>query len=457
MRARCNQSGRLRDAEAAFRTVLAFQPDHAEALWSVGVLARQRGDLDAATEALTRAANARPHGNQRSGSSSPRCVLLQRSMTRREKPSDGRSKLKPDWVDALGLLAEIEIRAGDGPAALRPAQRVLRMRPELAAAHVLFGSACAVSGRLADAEAAFRRALELAPEDAWATAQLANALRDQGRLGEAEPLYRAALERAPEAAELLVELGDAYVMAGRLARRGTGLPRRRLAATRSRSGLDEPLRAGEAAWRSRAHRRGRTRCGRGLASLRGSARHAVGGADRAGRPRRRRDDARARRAPPASTRPGCGSSLGSALRVGGRLEEAAAVLAEAVAAAPDDVDAPARIRAHAARARQVRRGARRSARRAADAGRRQDVRARRAARAPSSPISGRWDDAIRAYESALWLAPAAPDLLVALARALRGALRLEEARLRCQEALALVPTHQEALESPRASLTSAPR
>ncbi|MET0153018.1 MAG: tetratricopeptide repeat protein, partial [Candidatus Binatia bacterium] len=208
-------SGRLRDAEAAFRTVLAFQPDHAEALWSVGVLARQRGDLGAATEALTRAADSAPR--EPAVWLELAAVYAAATQYAAARKAVGRAlKVKPDWVDALALLAEIEIRAGDGQAALPPAQRVLRMRPDVAAAHMLYGSACAVGGRLADAEAAFRRALELAPEDVWATAQLANALRDQGRFSEAEPLYRAALERAPQVAELRVELGDAYVKAGRL-------------------------------------------------------------------------------------------------------------------------------------------------------------------------------------------------------------------------------------------------
>ena len=58
---------------------------------------------------------------------------------------------------------------------------------------------------------------------------------------------------------------------------------------------------------------------------------------------------------------------------------------------------------------------------------------------------GRWDEAIRAYEAALGLAPGSPDIVVALARALARALRREEARLRCQEALAVAPRHTEAL------------
>jgi tetratricopeptide (TPR) repeat protein len=58
---------------------------------------------------------------------------------------------------------------------------------------------------------------------------------------------------------------------------------------------------------------------------------------------------------------------------------------------------------------------------------------------------GRWDEAIRAYEGALAVAPGAPDILVALAGALRQALRVEEARLRCREALDRAPTHREAL------------
>jgi len=434
-------AGRLRDAEAAFRTVLAFQPDHAEALWSVGVFARQRGDLVAATEALTRAAGAAPREP---------AIWLELGAVRaaaaqyaEARGAAGRAlKLQPDWVDALGLLAEIEIRAGDGEAALRFAQRVLKMRPELAAAHVLCGAACAVSGRLAEAEAAFRRALELAPDDAWATAQLANALRDQGRLSDAEPLYRAALERAPEAAELLVELGDAYVKAGRL------------------DDAEQAYR--EAIWRRRDLEAGWTNLFE-LVKRRGDAvrilevaRDAVEALPRSAEARVMQSAALvaqgdlagaatmlegARAAGIDSVR--LRASLGSVLRVGGRLEDAATVLAEAVAAAPDDVDGLLEY-ALTERARGRHDEALALARRAADASRRRDVRALALEGTVLADL-GRWDGALRAYESALSLAPAAPDLLVAMGRALRGALRLEEARLRCQDALALAPTHRDAL------------
>lgn len=434
-------AGRLRDAEAAFRTVLAFQPDHAEALWSVGVLARQRGDLAAALEALARAAQ--------SAAREP-AIWLELAAVRaaaaqyagaREAVAQS-LKLKPDWVDALGLLAEIEIRAGDGEAALRPAQRVLRMRPELAAAHILYGSASAVSGRLADAETAFRRALELAPDDAWATAQLANALRDQGRFAEAERLYRAAIERAPQAAELRVELGDAYVKAGR---------------------FDEAEQAyREAVWQRRDLEAGWTNLFE-LVKRRGDLRRIAEVARDAAEALPRSAEARvmqsaaliaqgdlagaatmlegARAAGVDSAR--LRASLGSVLRVAGRVDDAAAVLEEAVAAAPDDVDGLLEY-ALTQRARGRFDEALGLARRAADAGRRRDIRAVALEGTVLADL-GRWDDAIRAYEAGLWLAPAAPDLLVALGRALRGALRLEEARLRCQEALALAPAHQEAL------------
>ena len=434
-------SGRLRDAEAAFRTVLAFQPDHAEALWSVGVLARQRGDLGAATEALTRAASSAPRES---------AVWLELAAVRaaaaqypEAREAAARSlKLKPDWVDALALLAEIEIRAGDGMAALGSAQRVLKMRPELAAAHVLYGSACAVSGRLTDAEAAFRRALELAPEDMWATAQLANALRDQGRPGEAEPLYRTALARAPEAAEILVELGDAYVMAGRL------------------DDAEQAYR--DAVWRRRDLEAGWTNLFE-LVKRRGDvvrivevARDAVEALPRSAEARVMQSaaliaqgdiagaatmlmDARAAGIDSARLR----ASLGSALRVAGRLDDAAATLEEAVSTVPDDVVALLEY-ALTQRARGRLEESLALARRAADIARGRDVRALALQGAVLVDL-GRWDDAMRAYESALMLAPAAPDLLVAMGRALRGALRLEEARLRCQDALALAPTHQDAL------------
>ena len=55
-----HQAGRLAEAERIYRQVLAQQPNHADALHLLGVLAVQAGRLDAAVELIRRAIRLKP-------------------------------------------------------------------------------------------------------------------------------------------------------------------------------------------------------------------------------------------------------------------------------------------------------------------------------------------------------------------------------------------------------------
>ena len=67
-----HQAGRLAEAERIYRQILAQQPDHAEALNLLGVLAGQTGRLDAAVDLIHRAI----------AICSTRCTLLQQPRRR---------------------------------------------------------------------------------------------------------------------------------------------------------------------------------------------------------------------------------------------------------------------------------------------------------------------------------------------------------------------------------------
>ena len=122
------RAGRVGEAESAFRTVLAFQPDHPEAMWSIGVLVRERGDLTAAIDSLSRASRLAPRET---------AVWFDLALTqlRAGQPGAAREsaaralKLQPDAVEVHALVAEVEITAGNGRAALASAQRVLKQQP----------------------------------------------------------------------------------------------------------------------------------------------------------------------------------------------------------------------------------------------------------------------------------------------------------------------------------------
>src|SRR4051812_23802573 len=55
-----HQAGRMREAEAAYRSALQMQPNHAQAWYLFGGLAYQLGNVDAACQSLERAAALSP-------------------------------------------------------------------------------------------------------------------------------------------------------------------------------------------------------------------------------------------------------------------------------------------------------------------------------------------------------------------------------------------------------------
>src|SRR5687767_7710984 len=56
-----HRAGRLAEAEAIYRQILAQRPDHAKALEMLGVLSLQRDEPRAAVELLERATSLSPH------------------------------------------------------------------------------------------------------------------------------------------------------------------------------------------------------------------------------------------------------------------------------------------------------------------------------------------------------------------------------------------------------------
>ena len=210
-----HQDGRLPQAEVIYRQVLQMQPNHADALHLLGVIAAQTGKYEVAADLISRAINAKP--------SEPIYYNSMGNMLQaQDRPDEaiayfGKALLlKADYADAhynLGSLLKEQGKLDDAVSCFR---RALLIRPDLAEAHNNLGAVLKDQGLLDEAIACCRQALLLKPDLVEAHSNLGAALKDQGRLEEAIACFHHALLIKPEFARAYNNLGTTYQPQGRL-------------------------------------------------------------------------------------------------------------------------------------------------------------------------------------------------------------------------------------------------
>ena len=175
-----HRSGRLADAESLYRQILAAQPNHAEALYHLGLVAHQVGSHDHAVELI-------------------------------------RQSIALGWHDpvAYSNLGEALRASGRPGEAIVACRRSIELQPDYPNAHNNLGTALKDHGELDEAITAYRRALALQPDYPEALSNLGAALSDQGQLDEAIAAYRRALALRPDSPEIHVNLGAALAGLGR--------------------------------------------------------------------------------------------------------------------------------------------------------------------------------------------------------------------------------------------------
>src|SRR6266571_117563 len=210
-----HQAGRLSEAEAAYREILAVDLENIDALHFSGVIAYQRGENEQAAEWISRAlarnaSNAPAHNNLgnvlvRQGKLEEAIACYQKALA-----------FQPDYVDAhINLGAAFRAR-GELDEAVACYQRALSLAPDIPTIHSNLGNLLSDRGKPEEAIACYRKALALQPDFAEAYSNLANILRDQGRPEEAIACYRKALALKPDFAEAHSNLGNVLRDEGRL-------------------------------------------------------------------------------------------------------------------------------------------------------------------------------------------------------------------------------------------------
>ena len=161
-----HQAGRLPQAESIYRKILQAEPNHAEALHFLGVIAHQAGRDEIAVDLISKAINISPSSQMYSNLGAA--------------------------LYAHGKLDEAEVSY----------RRALEIKPDFADVHYSLGLTLNRLGKFNDAVVSYRLALEIKPDFAEAHGDLGNALQNLGQLDSAQASYRRALEIKPDFAEV---------------------------------------------------------------------------------------------------------------------------------------------------------------------------------------------------------------------------------------------------------------
>ena len=234
------QAGELHSAEAICRQVIQQEPNHAQALHLLGVIAQQADRNEDALEYFGRAIGANPdlvaaHGNmglayqalqrldeatasfQRALRIEPGNVISQFCLgdTRLkqgmlEEAADCFRRVlqrQPDHAPTLFQFAHVLKAQGNPAGAAQCYRRILAVRPQHGPTHCKLGHVLMAAGRAEEAFASYRRAIELDPRDAGALNGLSAILIGQNELEPAAACLHQAIEINPHDSSVHNNLG----------------------------------------------------------------------------------------------------------------------------------------------------------------------------------------------------------------------------------------------------------
>ena len=208
-----HKAGKRGDAEAAYRQVLAVDPNNSDALNLLGTLNIQAGQLEMAVQLIRRAIALRPKAAQyynnlgvaldHLGDANAAAQAYQTSIT-----------LEPKNADAYNNLGNILLKHNRLEEAVTCYENAVRLQPNSADAHYHLANALKAQDRFDAAIAEYQMALRIRPNYADALNNLGNTYKAQKRHDEAIAQYQAALRVRPNDAELYSNLGEVLRVAG---------------------------------------------------------------------------------------------------------------------------------------------------------------------------------------------------------------------------------------------------
>ena len=180
-----HHAGRLDQAEAGYRSLLAAEPGHPDAY-------KYHYNLAATLQGQGREGEALEHYRKASLAAPPAVTTVGLALAQ--------------LLCGLGRPAEAELEF----------RRIIAVQPRDAAVHFSLASALQTQGKLEEAEDSYRAALEYRPGHAPTLVNLGTVLQGQGRLNDAAAVHRQALKAEPDFAPAHVNLGAVLQAQGKM-------------------------------------------------------------------------------------------------------------------------------------------------------------------------------------------------------------------------------------------------
>jgi tetratricopeptide (TPR) repeat protein len=209
------RQGDLAEARSCLMNVLALEPEHAEAIHSLGNIDAREGRLDDA-ERLIRKAIAIDPLKAAFLNSLGNLMRSRGDLEEAVKAYQLAVQLQPGIPAVHNNLAEVLLRSGDPEGAVERCFKALKADPNYAGAYDTMGRAFNNLGRLDEAIDAFRRAVVIRPDYSVAYDHLGHVFRTRGDMEEARDAFEHALVIDPENASALYNLGTVLTVQGKL-------------------------------------------------------------------------------------------------------------------------------------------------------------------------------------------------------------------------------------------------
>ena len=193
---RLHQAGQLEQAAALYRKVLTADPNSADALHLLGMVALQQSQPKIAVELIRKAIAL----HDREAAYHFHLALALQTQNDMQGAVAGYRRalaLKPDDPDTYNNMGNALAALDKPEEAVAAFRSALALQPGNAMAHSNLGNVQRSMGLWDDAEASFRQAIALQPGFAGAFVNLGNLHRDEDDLNAAENCYRRAIILAP--------------------------------------------------------------------------------------------------------------------------------------------------------------------------------------------------------------------------------------------------------------------